>query len=551
MIIPLRTALAGAERSGSPDLKKSMATTRTPPPAPRRETAGRPFLRVLDGIERIGNRLPDPITLFVVLALLVVAASAIAAWLGISAVHPATGDEIRPVNLLSADGVRRMLTGAVGNFTAFPPLGLVIVVILGIAVAERSGLVTTSLKRLVGAVPDSLLTGTLVFAGIMSSMAVDAGYVVLTPLGAMVFAAVGRHPLAGLAAAFAGVSAGFSANLLLTSLDPLLAGLSTEAARLVDAEYVVDPTANYYFMIVSVFVLTLLGTFVTSRFVEPRLGAWEPDEDVVVDEEIALGPVTQAERRGLLAAGAAFLAVLAVTALLSVPENAVLRNPEAVGEPLMVQLRPFFDSIVMLIMLLFLVMGIAYGLAAGTIRSDKDVANMSSEGVAVLGSYIVLAFAAAQFIAYFNWSNLGLILAIQGADGLKAAGFTGLPLLLGFVVVAAFINLFIGSASAKWAVMAPVFIPMLMLTGYSPEVVQAAYRVGDSTTNIITPLMPYFPVVIAFAQKYDKKTGIGTLISAMLPYSIAFLAGWVVIFAIWVGLSLPLGPGAPLHYQLQ
>jgi aminobenzoyl-glutamate transport protein len=509
-------------------------------------------LRFLDGIERVGNKLPDPITLFALLALLVVVASWIVAMLDVTAVHPATGEAIRAVNLLSADGVRRMLTGAVANFTAFPPLGLVIVVIIGIAVAENSGLVAVALRRFVASVPPSMLTAALVFGGVMSSMAVDAGYVVLTPLGAMLFAAIGRHPLAGLAAAFAGVSGGFSANLFLTSLDPLLSGLSMEAAQLVDPAYVVDPTANYYFMVASVFLLTVLGTWVTHRFVEPRLGTW--DRSAASDPEIAnqtISDVTPAERRGLRAAALTLAGTLVVFALLVLPQGAPLRDPAAVaaGEPLLVQIRPFFDAIVTLLMLMFLVMGLAYGIMAGTIRSDRDVAKMSSDGVAVLGSYIVLAFAAAQFVAYFNWSNLGLIVAIQGALGLQAVGFTGMPLMLSFIFVAAFINLFIGSASAKWAVMAPVFVPMMMLMGFAPEAVQAAYRVGDSSTNIITPLMQYFPVIIAFAQKYDRRAGIGTLISAMLPYSIVFLIGWTIVFAVWIGLDLPVGPGAPLHYD--
>jgi aminobenzoyl-glutamate transport protein len=511
------------------------------------------FLRALDVVERVGNRLPDPITLFVIFALLVVFVSWFASLVNLTATHPGTGAEVTAVNLLSAEGLRRMLTQAVANFAAFPPLGLVIVVIIGIGVTERSGLITVALKRLVSAVPESLLTMTIVFGGIMSSMAVDAGYVVLTPLGAMLFAAVGRHPLAGLAAAFAGVSAGFSANLLITSLDPLLAGLSQEAANLVDPNYVVHATANYYFMIVSVFMLTALGTFVTHRWVEPRLGTWNPsraEDPTVAQGGTELAEVTPQERKGLAAAGIAFLVMCAIFALLVVPSNAPLRNPEAVAEgaPTIVQIGPFLSSIVMLIMLLFLVCGIVYGVVAGTIRSDRDVAHMSSEGVAVLGSYIVLAFAAAQFVAYFNWSNLGLILAINGASTLQAVGFTGLPLLVSFIIVSGFINMFIGSASAKWAVMAPVFVPMLMLMGFSPEVVQAAYRVGDSSTNIITPLLPYFPVIIAFARKYDRESGLGTLISAMLPYSIVFMLGWIVMFSIWMALGLPLGPAAPMHY---
>ncbi|HUF27063.1 MAG TPA: AbgT family transporter [Gemmatimonadaceae bacterium] len=500
-------------------------------------------VRALDVVERIGNRLPDPITLFAIFAGLVVIISWIAAATGVSAVHPGTQATIEPVNLLSAEGVRRMFVEAVRNFTAFPPLGLVIVVILGIGVTERSGLITVALKRLVRAVPDSLLTATLVFAGVMSSMAVDAGYVVLTPLGAVLFAAIGRHPLAGLAAAFAGVSGGFSANLLLTSLDPLLAGLSTEAARLVDPAYVVLPTANYYFMIASVPMLTLVGTFVTARFVEPRLGKWEPAGGVGVVglDSNELGDVTPAERRGLRAAAIAFLVTVALMALLVVPDNAILRDDEG-------GLAPFYASIVPLIMMLFLITGIAYGVAAKTIRSDRDVAIMMSESVAMLGAYIVLAFMAAQFVAYFNWSNLGIILAIKGAGTLQAIGFTGIPLLLSFVIVSGFINLFIGSASAKWAVMAPVFVPMLMLMGYSPEVVQASYRIGDSSTNIITPLLPYFPVIIAFAQKYDRRAGIGTLISAMLPYSIAFMLAWLILLTLWMLSGLPLGPAAPMEY---
>jgi aminobenzoyl-glutamate transport protein len=506
-------------------------------------------LRALDVIERIGNKLPDPITLFALFAALVVVVSWIAATAGTSAVHPGTGATIEAVNLLSAEGVRRMLTEAVSNFAAFPPLGLVIVVIIGIGVTERSGLITVALRRLVSAVPETLLTATLVFAGIMSSLAVDAGYVVLVPLGALLFASIGRHPLAGLAAAFAGVSAGFSANLFLTSLDPLLAGISTEAARLFDPEYEVDPTANYYFMIASVFVLTALGTFVTAKFVEPRLGTWDPARATGAPD-LKFGDITEREKKGLRAAGVTLLVSLAGIALLVVPEGAPLRDPAAVaaGEPLLVQIRPFFTAIVTLLMLMFLLLGLVYGIVAGTIRSDRDVAQMSSESVGVLGSYIVLAFFAAQFIAYFNWSGLGLILAINGATGLQAIGFTGMPLLLSFILVSASINLFIGSASAKWAVMAPVFVPMFMLMGFSPEATQVAYRIGDSSTNIITPLMQYFPVIIAFAQKYDREAGIGTLISAMLPYTVVFLIGWSIMLAVWILLDIPLGPGVTLHY---
>ncbi|HUG28161.1 MAG TPA: AbgT family transporter, partial [Gemmatimonadales bacterium] len=342
-------------------------------PAPARRSA---LVRALDVIERVGNRLPDPITLFALFAGLVLVISWAAAAAGVSAVHPGTGATIESVNLLSGEGIRRVLTEMVRNFANFPPLGLVIVVIIGIGVTERSGLVTVALKRLVAAVPPSMLTATLVFGGVMSSMAVDAGYVVLTPLGAMVFAAVGRHPLAGLAAAFAGVSGGFSANLLITSLDPLLGGISTAAAQLVDPAYEVLPTANYYFMVASVFLVTAVGTLVSVKIVEPRLGTWNPS-DATESIDVSLGEVTPVERRGLRAAGITFVLFMALVALLVVPENGLLRNPEAAGRPLMEQIRPFLDSIVSLLMILFLLLGIVYGVVAGTIKSDRDVARMS------------------------------------------------------------------------------------------------------------------------------------------------------------------------------
>jgi aminobenzoyl-glutamate transport protein len=510
------------------------------------ETPARSWLiRALDRVERVGNKLPDPITIFALLAITVIAISWIASLAGVAATHPGTGANVTPVNLANADGLRRMLTEGVRNFTGFAPLGLVIVVVIGIGVTERSGLIVAALRRLLSVVPPGLLTATVVFAGVMSSLAVDAGYVVLVPLGAVLFQSVGRHPLAGLAAAFAGVSGGFSANLLITSLDPLLAGHSTEAARLVDPAYTTQDTGNYYYMIASVFLVTIVGSWVTSRFVEPRLGV---PATTAGDGTEGVQPLTETEGRGLRNAGIVLALGTILILALTVPEQAALRNPAAAGERLIVQLRPFFDSIVMILMLLFLAMGVVYGRTTGSIKSDRDVATMTSESVAVLGSYIVLAFAAAQFVAYFNWSNLGLILAINGASTLKAVGLTGIPLLVAFIFVSAFINLFMGSSSAKWAVMAPVFVPMLMLTGFAPEVTQAAYRVGDSTTNIITPLMQYFPVIIAFAQKYQKDAGIGTITAMMVPYSIALSIVWAIFFALWLLLGIPLGPGAPVSY---
>lgn len=493
----------------------------------------------LDVVERVGNKLPHPVTLFAIFALLVILFSALLS--GISVEHPTNEGEILEVNnLLSAEGIKYIFTSMVANFTGFAPLGTVLVTMLGIGIAERSGLISAGLRALVTSVPNQLITAALVFGGIMSSMAADAGYVVLTPLGAVLFAGLGRHPLAGLAAAFAGVSAGFSANLLLTSLDPLLGSLTQEAAAVYDPVYAegMNFAMNYFFMIASVFVLTIVGTLVTEKIVEPRLGKYEGGVTESVDGVSAI------EKKGLLGALFAFLATIAILSLLIVPEWGPLR-----GEDGAIIQSPFFSSLVPVILILFFVPGFVYGRITKSIKNDKDVADQLSDTMATMGAYIVLAFAAGQFVAYFTHTNLGIIMAVSGADFLENTGFTGIPLILTFIVVAGFINLFIGSASAKWAIMAPVFVPMMMQLGYSPELTQLAYRIADSTTNVISPLMPYFAIVIAFAQKYDKKVGIGTLISTMIPYSIAFTIIWVIMLVAWMFLGIDLGPGSPINYS--
>lgn len=519
-----------------------------PPESPPETAAERGrLIRVLDRFAEIGNKLPDPVTLFFMLCVIVVVASAL--FVGVTEQIAQRDGTIRDTtvqSLLSATGIRWMFENAVGNFTGFAPLGKVLVVMLGIGVAERSGLVALGLRALVQGVPKQLITAALVFAGVMSSMAADAGYVVLTPLGAVLFAGLGRHPLAGLAAAFAGVSGGFSANLLITGLDPLLAGLSQEAARTIDPTYEVNAAANYYFMLASTALITIVGTLVTSRIVEPMLGEWDPGkaEEPPEDPE-ALGA---AEKRGFRDAMIAGAVVVAGIVFLAVYPDSPLREEVAEGRPAVDALGPFFHSIEVMIAVLFLVPGVVYGARVGAVKNDKDVAKMTSETMATMGAYIVLAFAAAQFVAFFNWTNLGAITAVKGAGVLQSIGLTGVPLLLAFLVVSATMNLFVGSASAKWAFMAPIFIPMLMQMGYSPEAVQAAYRVGDSITNIITPLLPYLPIIIIFAKRYDREAGLGTLIAAMLPYSVAFGIAWTVMMSLWIGFDIPLGPGAPTLY---
>jgi aminobenzoyl-glutamate transport protein len=495
--------------------------------------------RALDYIERSGNALPDPVTIFFLFIALVMVASWIASTAGVSVVHPGTEETITAQNLFADENVRRLFTDMAETFADFPPLGLVLVVMLGIGVADKTGLISAALKSFVASVPDALLTAALLFAGIMSSLAVDAGYVVVVPLGAVLFYGVGRHPLAGLGAAFAGVSAGFSANLLLTSLDPLLASFTEPAAQLIDKSYSVPVTANWWLMIALTPVFIAVGVYVTEYIVEPYLGDYSPPEDFDEDE-VDDGALTDEERKGLRWAGiVTLLAILGVVGL-SVPEGAPLAEFEAL-----------IESIVALMVFLFFLPGLTYGIAVGEIEDDSDVADMMADTMADMGAYIVLAFAAAHFIAMFEWSNLGSIIAISGADLLQNIGFTGIPLLISFIFVSALINLFVGSASAKWAIMAPVFVPMLMLAGepgYSPETVQAAYRIGDAFTNILTPLLPYFPLVIIFAQRYDEDAGIGSIVALMLPYSISFGVVSTLVFLIWILLGLPLGPGAELYY---
>lgn len=487
--------------------------------------------RMLDAVERAGNKLPDPVTLFFLLVLAVMLASWLAAASGVSAAHPVSGEALKAVNLFSAEMLRKLFVEMPETFAGFPPLGTVLVAMLGVGVAEKSGLIGAGLSAFVRRVPDRLLAPALVFAGVMSSLAVDAGYVVLVPLGGVLFLGAGRHPIAGIAAAFAGVSAGFSANLLVTPLDALLAGISTTAAQIVDADYTVPITANYYLMVVLVFVFTALGAWITERVIEPRLGTFEGRAER--EDELSADQAGRGLRYTAIALGLFIALVLALT----VPDGAALYDPEAGPQP-------FLNSLVALLFLGFLMLGIAFGIGAGTISSDRDAVQMMAKSMSDMGLYVVLAFVIAHFIALFKWSNLGLLAAIGGAEGLRALGLPGPVLAVGVVLLAGLLNIFVGSASAKWALIGPVFVPMLMLLGLSPEFTQAAYRMGDAFTNIITPLMPYFPMVIVFAQRYAGEFGIGSLVATMLPYSLAFGIGSTLILLIWMLAGLPLGPGS-------
>lgn len=511
--------------------------------------------RFLKVVEALGNALPHPVTLFALLSLFVVLLSGILGWLDVSVADPrpvgakgrADNGLIEVVSLMNGDGFRMIVLNLVSNFTSFVPLGTVLVALLGVGVAEKSGLLSAIIRSMVLNANPRMVTIVIVFAGVISNTASEMGYVVLVPLAAVVFLSLGRHPLAGLAAAFAGVSGGYSANLLLGTVDPLLAGITQEAARLIDIEYTVDASANWFFMIASTFLITTVASVVSLKIVEPTLGQFDPAAAGLGDfNEHRMDPLTDRERRALRYAGLAALLMIIGIAWLVMPEGAVLRNPETGA----IKNSPFLRGIVAIIFVFFLVPGVVYGWITGTMRSDRDVINAMAEAMSTLGLYIVLVFFAAQFVKFFAWTNLGSVTAVTGATFLQEMGLTGPFLFFFFILICAFINLMLGSASAQWAVTAPIFVPMLMLIGYSPEVIQAAYRIGDSSTNIITPMMSYFGLIMAFVSRYVPKAGVGTLIAMMLPYSVAFLLLWSTFFFVWVFvLGMPVGPSTPTYYS--
>ena len=495
--------------------------------------------KVLRWIEIGGNALPHPATLFGGLAVLVLIFSWIGGYLfDWVATHPATGETIHAVNLLSKEGFHRILLEMVENYTGFAPLGIVMVALLGIGIAESSGLISAAIRLLVLKSPRSIITFVIVLAGIISNTASDLGYVLIIPMGAVIFHSVGRHPIAGLAAAFAGVSGGFSANLLIGTIDPLLAGLSTEAARIIDPEYYVLPTANYYFMAVSTFIIAGTGTWVTNRFVEPRLGQYKGS---VPPEPIE--KLSRVERKALIWTIVTAIVWLAILVAGLIPEHGFLRGPEN-----SVLRSPVLKGFIGVLFLMAASLGIVYGFITGKFKNDSDVVKGMVSNFKTLATFLVLVFFAAQFVAYFKWSNLGLIIAIDGAQILQEMDMGMVPLLILFILLSGFINLFMGSASAKWAILGPVFIPMFMLLGYSPELSQAVFRVGDSVTNIISPMMSFFALILVYFEKYDDKAGIGTLISTMIPYTVVFFIAWTALLIGWTLLEIPLGPGSGIFY---
>jgi len=494
--------------------------------------------RFLNFVEKGGNALPHPASLFGILALLILFFSWLGSLFDWTSVHPATEESIHVINLISRDGIHRIILEMVNNYTSFAPLGIVMVALLGIGIAESSGLISAVIRLLVLKAPASMLTFIIVLAGILSNIASDLGYVLIIPMAGIIFQSVGRHPIAGMSAAFAGVSGGFSANLFIGTIDPLLAGLSTEAAQIIDPDYYVLPTANYYFMVCSTFVIAFAGTWITNRFVEPRLGKYTGD--VVADPVERL---TKKEKKGIKLAALIVLFWVIIFLIGLIPENGIFRGKD--GSLLH---TPLLKGFIAILFFIAGTMGIVYGAVTGKFKNDSDVVKGMVESFKTLVAFLVLVFFAAQFVAWFKWSNLGLIIAIEGAEVLQNMNIGLIPLLIFFVILSGFINMFMGSASAKWAILGPVFIPMFMLLGYSPELSQAVFRIGDSVTNVISPMMSFFALIIVYYEKYDKKAGIGTLISTMLPYSLTFFILWTLLLIGWVLLGLPLGPGSGLFY---
>ncbi|MYL59475.1 p-aminobenzoyl-glutamate transporter [Virgibacillus halodenitrificans] len=492
--------------------------------------------RILNKVEWLGNRLPDPFMLFASLAILVILFSWIIASFDVTFLQPGEEKPVAIKSLVSAEGIQYMLISMLENFVGFKPLGIVLAIMLGIGLADKVGLIETFIKSTILKAPKGLITYAVIFIGILGNLAADAAFVIIPPLAAMVFYNVGRHPLAGLAAGFAGVGSGFTANIIVSNTDAVLSGISAEVMGTLDTAVTVTPVDNYYFMLVSVILLSVTGALITEKIVEPRLGKYEGD--LQKDFE----PVQSIEKRGLRNAAFAALAYIGLLLIVIFWPDSPLRNENGGMVP-----SPFLKGIVPIIMLFFITVGIAYGITTKKITSSKSIPAFMGEAMKDLSGFIVLIFAAAQFIAYFEWTNIGTWLAVSGASFLENAGITGIGVVIAFVLLTAGLNLIIFSGSAQWALESPIFLKMFYFLDYHPAFIQAAYRIADSSTNIITPMNPYFVIVLAFMKEYDKKAGIGTLIALMLPYGLIFLLVWILLLLVFVFLGIPFGPGIGVH----
>ena len=507
---------------------------------PNQTTAPGGFLGT---VERVGNKLPDPAMLFVGLLFIVWVLSWLLSYVTFDVVDPRSNEALVINNLLSGSAITEFLSVMVTNFSHFHPVGVVLVAMLGIGVAEATGFINTGLRALLNVTSDRFLTPMVIMVGIASHTAADAGYVLVIPLGGVIFYAAGRHPLAGIAAAFAGVSGGFSASFIPSSIDPLLQGLSQAGARILDPTIELNPLNNYFFTTASSLLIVGIGWYVTSKIIEPRLANTEIDGDA--EDLPEMHDLQDQERKGLRWSLIAMLLGVVLLVATALPAGSPWRDA---GGNISSFQAPLMRSIVSLIFLLFLVPGVVYGIVAGTVKSSKDIIVGMTKSMHSMAYYLVIMFFIAQFVYAFGQSNLGVLLALQGAAFLKAMAMPAAVTIVGIIILTAVVNVFVGSASGKWGLLAPIFIPMLMTLGISPDLTQAAYRVGDSSTNIITPLMPYFPLVVVYCQRYVKGTGIGTLTALMLPYSISFLVLWTIFLLIYFAIGLPLGIQASYTY---
>lgn len=545
--------------SNSRKLRDDASPPTDPHSAPQTQTG------VLGWVERIGNKLPDPFWLFVILAILTALSSWVGSRIGMSATNPGTGATLQVESLLTGENISKMVSEAVNNFVAFPPLGVILTVMLGVAVAEHAGLLSAMIRAMVAKVSPRMLTFMLALAGVTGSIASDAIFVIIVPLGAMAFHAVGRSPLVGTMVGFAAAAGGFNASLILNITDLLLAGISTSGAQILDPDYEVSPLANIFFVIPSSIVLAVLITLVTELYVEKRSGnmvdeeeindealdiettaaSGDSDDDDNDDDETSSLSLSDVEAKGLKWSGVALLIFFVFYfLLLFLPASPFARPEEGFME------SPLIRAIAVPIALMFLAVGLVYGFVTKSITSAADVPAFMTKGLTTLVPILVLFFAVAQFLAWFNWSNLGSWTAIKGAELLQRWDLPTVLLFFGFVVMVTLVNLFITSGSAQWSLMAPIVVPMMMLVGVSPEVTQMLFRIGDSASSIITPMSPYFALTLTFMQKYFKKAGVGTLISMALPYFFAILLGWFAFFLLWYFLGIPLGPGSPMTYEM-
>lgn len=487
---------------------------------------------ILGTIERVGNMLPHPFILFLYLTAFLALMSALFAALGMSVINPTTGELVVVRSVISRNGLVWLVDNMLSNFSSFAPLGLVLAMQMAIGLAEGSGLLTTFMRRAILGVPLWALSGTVLFLGINGSIASEASIIVIPALAGTAFQSVGLNPLAGIIAGYAATNAGFTANILITGTDVLLYGVTQEAAQLIDPSVTLTPANNWYFMIVSCFVLTAVGVFINDRIITPRLGTYQGSET------IAERDITDIERKGLRYAGIFSIFYIALLIICVAPRNGILR-----GEGGSILDSPFISGLIPILIVYFVLIGIVYGKITGTIKGGSDVPRLMAESLVPLTGYIVLVFVIAQFISMFSYTNLGMVIAVNAANGLQSVGFTGIPLIFSLILLTGLVDLVMTSGTAKWYIFAPIFVPMFMLLGYSPSFAQVIYRIGDSVSNPISPIYPYMPIVIGMAQKYDKKTGVGTIISMMLPYSLAFLVVWALQVVIFMIFNLPLGPG--------